>query len=34
VQLTVTTDEAGANIVTVPVLVNRGYYSDLTAASS
>jgi hypothetical protein len=34
VQLTVTTDEAGANIVTVPVLANRGYYSDLTAASS
>ena len=34
VQLTVTTDEAGANIVTVPVLPNTGYYSHLTAASS
>jgi hypothetical protein len=34
VQLTVTTDEAGANIVSVPVLPNTGYYSDLTAASS
>jgi hypothetical protein len=34
VQLTVTTDEAGANIVTVPVLKNTGYYRDLTAASS
>ena len=34
VQLTVTTDEAGANIVSVPVLPNTGYYSHLTAASS
>ncbi len=30
VQLTVTTDEAGANVVRVPVLPNIGYYSDLT----
>jgi hypothetical protein len=34
VQMTVTTDEAGANVVTVPVLVNRGFYADLTASSS
>ena len=34
VQMTVTTDEAGANVVTVPVLANTGYYADLTAASS
>jgi hypothetical protein len=34
VQMTVTTAEAGANVVTVPVLANTGYYSDLTAASS
>ena len=33
VQMTVTTDEAGANVVQVPVLPNTGYYSDLTAAS-
>ena len=34
VQLTVTTDEAGANVVTVPVLPNTGYYEGLTASSS
>jgi hypothetical protein len=34
VQMTVTTDEAGANVVTVPVLPNTGYYGDLSAASS
>jgi len=34
VQMTVTTDEAGANIVNVPVLPNTGYYGDLTAATS
>jgi hypothetical protein len=34
VQMTVTTAEAGANVVTVPVLPNRGYYKDLTASSS
>ena len=33
VQMTVTTDEAGSNIVTVPVLANIGYYKDLTASS-
>ena len=33
VQMTVTTDEAGANVVQVPVLPNTGYYSDLTASS-
>ena len=27
VQMTVTTAEAGANVVTVPVLVNRGVYA-------
>ncbi len=32
--MTVTTEEAGANIVTVPVLVNTGFYADLTASSS
>ncbi len=34
VEMTVTTDEAGANIVKVPVLPNLGYYKDLTASSS
>ena len=34
VELTVTTDQAGANIVKVPVLPNIGYYKDLTASSS
>jgi hypothetical protein len=34
VQMTVTTAEAGANLVTVPVLVNRGFYADLKASSS
>ena len=34
VQMTVTTDEAGANVVTVPVLPNKGYYSHLTASTS
>ena len=34
VQMTVTTPEAGANVVTVPVLVNKGIYAGLTAASS
>ena len=34
VQMTVTTDEAGANVVTVPVLVNRGPYAQFTAAAS
>ncbi|HYJ26428.1 MAG TPA: hypothetical protein VEW73_01860 [Nocardioides sp.] len=34
VQMTVTTDEAGANVVNVPVLANTGYYSDLTVSSS
>jgi len=34
VQMTVTTDQAGANVVTVPVLPNIGYYKDLTASSS
>ena len=34
VEMTVTTDEAGANIVKVPVLPNLGYYEDLTASSS
>jgi len=34
VQMTVTTDEAGANLVTVPVLVNTGIYAGLTASSS
>jgi hypothetical protein len=34
VEMTVTTDEAGANVVTVPVLANTGYYADLTASSS
>ena len=34
VQMTVTTDEAGANIVRVPVLANMGYYKDYTASSS
>jgi hypothetical protein len=33
VEMTVTTDQAGANVVRVPVLPNTGYYSDLTAAS-
>ncbi|HET7822602.1 MAG TPA: hypothetical protein VFL10_13850 [Ornithinibacter sp.] len=34
VLMTVTTAEAGANVVNVPVLVNDGYYSQLTATSS
>jgi hypothetical protein len=34
VHMTVTTDEAGANVVNVPVLANTGYYSDLTVSSS
>ena len=34
VEMTVTTDEAGANVVKVPVLPNLGYYKDLTASSS
>ena len=34
VQLTVTTDEAGANVVNVPVLVNRGIYAGFTASDS
>jgi hypothetical protein len=34
VEMTVTTDEAGANIVKVPVLANIGYYKDLTPSSS
>ena len=34
VQMTVTTAEAGANVVTVPVLANKGYYAGLTASSS
>ena len=34
VQMTVTTPEAGKNVVNVPVLVNKGYYEDLTASSS
>jgi hypothetical protein len=34
VELTVTTPEAGDNVVMVPVLVNKGYYSDLDASSS
>lgn len=33
VQMTVTTDEAGANVVTVPVLPNTGYYKGLTAST-
>jgi hypothetical protein len=33
VELTVSTDQAGANIVKVPVLPNIGYYKDLTAPS-
>jgi len=32
--MTVTTAEAGENVVTVPVLSNTGYYSDLTVSSS
>jgi hypothetical protein len=34
VQMTVTTDEAGANVVNVPVLVNRGIYAGFTASDS
>ena len=34
VEMTVTTAEAGENVVKVPVLANTGYYSDLTASSS
>jgi hypothetical protein len=34
VELTVTTDQAGANVVKVPVLPNTGYYSHLTASQS
>ena len=34
VEMTVTTDEAGANVVRVPVLPNLGYYADLTPSSS
>jgi hypothetical protein len=34
VEMTVTTDQAGANIVKVPVLPNIGYYKDLNASSS
>ena len=34
VQMTVTTAEAGANVVTVPVLVNKGIYAGFTASSS
>jgi hypothetical protein len=34
VLMTVTTPEAGANVVNVPVLVNRGPYAQLTAAAS
>ena len=32
--MTVTTDQAGANIVKVPVLPNIGYYKDLNTSSS
>jgi hypothetical protein len=34
VEMTVTTDEAGANVVRVPVLANTGYYSHLSASQS
>lgn len=34
VELTVTTDQAGANVVKVPVLPNTGYYSNLKASQS
>jgi len=34
VRMTVTTDEAGANVVTVPVLANRGPYAQFSAAAS
>ncbi|HYN67905.1 MAG TPA: hypothetical protein VES93_13525 [Ornithinibacter sp.] len=33
VQMTVTTDAAGANVVRVPVLPNTGFYAGLTASS-
>jgi len=34
VEMTVTTDEAGANVVNVPVLVNKGVYAGFTASAS
>jgi hypothetical protein len=34
IEMTVTTDEAGANVVRVPVLPNTGYYSHLSASQS